>query len=441
MRDHSGIFPSQKPINQEDFKVTPEEKQKIATFRFVVIGDLVASNLEPGEQERLIGEKIRRKWQIPFSSRTRVGRSTILRWVKLYKDSGNKIESLFPDERNDRGKTRAIDNETAQSLILLRKDMPKAPVHELIRALRQKNLITPGVHLSRTTVYRFLHRQQLMHTALFPTDRRKFEADLPNDLWQSDCMHGPHVQSDGRLKKTYLIAFIDDHSRLIPHAAFFFSEGVQSYLCAFQHALITRGLPRKLYVDNGSAFRSHHLELVTASLGIALIHATPYTPQGKGKIERFFRTVRSGFLYDAPTTHIDALNAAFATWLQESYHQRKHSATGQTPFGRFTAHIHCLRMAPNDIKDHFRARARRRVAKDRTVTLDGRLYEAPVSLIGQQVELFFHPQDPECVEIKFQQKSYGILRLVNLAVNCRVKRDKNSQIQINTPLCSSGKLF
>ena len=437
----TGIFPSQKPKNQEDFNMTPEEKQKIATFRFVVIGDLVASNLEPGEQERLIGEKIRRKWQIPLSLRTRVGRSTILRWIKLYKDSGNKIESLFPDERNDRGKTRAIDNETAQSLILLRKDMPKAPVHELIRTLRQRNLITPGLYLSRTTVYRFLHRQQLMHAASPPTDRRKFEADLPNDLWQSDVMHGPHVHSDGRLKKTYLIAFIDDHSRLIPHAAFFFSEGVQSYLIALQHALVTRGLPRKLYVDNGSAFRSHHLELVTASLGIALIHATPYTPQGKGKIERYFRTVRSGFLCDAPTTHIDELNAAFATWLQQTYHQRKHSATGQTPFERFTTHIHCLRMAPNDLKDHFRARARRRVAKDRSIIFNGRLYEAPVSLIGQQVELFFHPQEPECVEIKFQQQSYGILPLVNLSVNCRVKRDRNSQIQINAPLCSSGKLF
>jgi len=422
--------------------MTPEEKQKIATFRFVVIGDLVASNLEPGEQERLIREKIRRKWQIPLSFRTHIGRSTILRWIKLYKDSGNKIESLFPDERNDRGKTRAIDNETAQNLILLRKEKPKVPVYELIQTLMQRNLVTPGAHLSRTTVYRFLHRQQLMHgVCSTPTDRRKFEAENANDLWQSDVMHGPQVLSEGRLKKAYLIAFIDDHSRLIPHAAFFFSEGVQSYLCALEHALVTRGLPRKLYVDNGSAFRSHHLELVTASLGIALIHATPYMPQGKGKIERFFRSVRSGFLFDAPTTHIDDLNAAFSTWLQETYHQRKHSATGQTPFERFTAHIHCLRMAPNDIKDHFRARARRRVAKDRTVTLDGRLYEAPVSLIGQQVELFFHPQASDCVEIKFQQQSYGILRIVNLAVNCRVKRDKNSQIQINSPLCSSGKLF
>jgi transposase InsO family protein len=420
--------------------MAPEEKQRIATFRFVVIGDLVTSNLEPGEQERLIAEKIRRKWRIPLSSRTHISRSTILRWVKRYKDSGNKIESLYPEDRNDRGKTRAIDDETAQNLTLLRKDMPKAPVHKLIEAVRQKNLITPGLYLSRTTVYRFLHRHHLMHDTSQPTDRRKFEAKLPNDLWQSDVMHGPQVLNEGRLKKTYLIAFIDDHSRLIPHAQFFFSEGVQCYLSALEHALVTRGLPRKLYVDNGSAFRSHHLEMVTASLGIALIHATPYTPQGKGKIERFFRSVRSGFLLDAPTTHVDDLNAAFATWLQETYHQRKHSATGQTPFDRFTADIHCLRIAPNDLKDHFRTRARRRVAKDRTVTLDGRLYEAPVALIGQHVELFFHPQDPECVEIKFQQKSYGMLPLVNLAVNCRVKRDKNSQIQINTP-CSSGKLF
>jgi hypothetical protein len=120
-------FSSQKPKNQEDFKVTPEEKQKIATFRFVVIGDLVTSNLEPGEQERLIGEKIRRKWQIPLSLRTRVGRSIILRWIKLYKDSGNKIESLFPDERNDRITIQLVIYTESRSLNCL----DKGPVQQL----------------------------------------------------------------------------------------------------------------------------------------------------------------------------------------------------------------------------------------------------------------------------------------------------------------------
>ena len=124
-------------------------------------------------------------------------------------------------------------------------------------------------------------------------------------------------------RKTYLIAFIDDHSRLIPYGAFFFSEGVQCYLEALEQAILTRGLPRKLYVDNGSAFRSHHLELVTASLGIALIHATPYTPQGKGKIERFFRTVRSSFLCNRTHNLINRFKRCFRTWLQDNLSPEK----------------------------------------------------------------------------------------------------------------------
>jgi len=403
--------------------MTESEKQKIATFRFSIIGDLVTSNLGPGEQERLIREKARRKWQIPFSSRTHVSRSTILRWIRRYRRSGRKIESLYPDDRNDRGKSRAIDDETAQNLIQLRSEMPHAPVYALIEKADSRHLVTPGTHLSKTTVYRFLSRRGLMNgDQPSVVDRRKFEAELPNDLWQSDVMHGPHVCFEGKQKKTYLIAFIDDHSRLIPYGAFFFSEGVTCYLQALEQAVLTRGLPRKLYVDNGSAFRSHHLELVTASLGIALIHATPYMPQGKGKIERFFRTVRSSFLSVSTANTLTDLNDTFRAWLAD-YHQKKHSATGETPFARFTAHLECLRKAPDNITVHFRTCARRRVAKDRTVSLNGKLYEAPVPLIGQQIELFFHPQNPEPVEAVFQQKSYGFLIPLDSGVNSRVKRN------------------
>ena len=409
--------------------MTQEEKQKIATFRFTVIGELVTSHLDPGEQERLIREKSRRKWQIPFSSRTRISRSTLLRWIGQYRQSGGKIQSLYPDDRNDRGKARAIDDETARNLMALRQQMPRAPIYALIEAANRHQLVTPGTRLCKTTVYRFLHRRGLMgQTQAARVDRRKFEAELPNDLWQSDVMHGPHVSCEGKQKKTYLIAFIDDHSRLIPYGAFFFSEGVQCYLQALEQAVLTRGVPRKLYVDNGSAFRSHHLESVTASLGIALIHATPYTPQGKGKIERYFRTVRSSFLPTAPTNTLTDLNEAFSAWLREDYHQKKHSATGESPFARFTSHIQCLRNAPDNLTDHFRACARRRVGKDRSVTLNGRLYEAPVALIGQQIELFYHPHDPQDVEAVFQHTSYGLLTAIDLSVNCRVKRD-------------SGKLF
>ena len=406
--------------------MTQEEKQRVAAFRFSVIGEIVVSSLDPGEQERLIREKAARKWQIPFSSKTRISRSTILRWIRKYRNSGGQIESLYPDERNDQGKSRAIDDETAQNLIQLRKEMPRAPVYVLIEQARSRGLVTKGTQLCKTTVYRFLHRRGLMKEVMpTPVDRRKFEAEGPNDMWQSDVMHGPHVMQDGKLKKTYLIAFIDDHSRLVPYGAFFFNENIQCFLQALEQAILTRGLPRKLYVDNGSAFRSHHLNVVTASLGIALIHATPYTPQGKGKIERFFRTVRSSFLSNTTATTLEALNEAFRTWLNE-YHQKKHSATGQTPFARFTDKLECLRKAPDNVRDHFRTSVRRRVSKDRTVSLNGTLYEVPVALIAQQIDLLFHPQDPTRIEAFFQQRSYGFLRMIDPVVNSQVKRETPS---------------
>jgi putative transposase len=414
--------------------VDDEKKQQIATFRFGVIHDLVGHvELEPGEQEQLIREKCARKWMIPFSDKTFISRSTILRWIKLYRDSGGKLESLCTQERSDQGVSRAMDEETSLALIALRRELPKATVGKLIAEMNGRKLVSPGVSLSPTTVYRFLHRHDLMELVrTAPEDRRKFEAELPNDLWQLDCMHGPRVEENGKQRKTYLIAFMDDHSRLVPHGEFFLSESVKSFLVALEGALLTRGLPRKIYTDNGAAFRSHHVEHVAASLGIALIHARPYKPQGKGKIERFFRTVRAEFLTGFKGTSLPDLNEAFGLWLAEVYHQRRHSSTGQTPFARFTSKMECLRQVPDNLKDHFRKAARRKVAKDRTVSLDGRILEAPVALIGKQVTLLYHPEEPDRIEVLFKGQTYGFLVPVNLAVNCRAKRDRNNNVQVES---------
>ena len=216
-------------------------------------------------------------------------------------------------------------------------------------------MISAGTRLTPSTVYRFLHNHQLMKVAPGCQDRRKFEAELPNDIWQSDVMHGPLVTAAPRQKKSYLIAFIDDHSRLVPYAQFYLSENLNAFLDAFEKALLKRGLPRKLYTDNGSAFRSKHLEHTTASLGIALVHARPYLPQGKGKIERFFRRVRQQFLPGvASPVSLDDLNQQFERWLREDYHNKLHTAIGTTPAQRFTAKMECIRPAPDNLSDHFR---------------------------------------------------------------------------------------
>jgi hypothetical protein len=237
------------------------------------------------------------------------------------------------------------------------------------------------------------------------------------------------------MKKTYLLAFIDDHSRLVPHAQFYLTEGLNSYLNALEQALLKRGLPRKLYLDNGPAFRSKHLEDVTASLGIALIHSSPYKPEGRGKIERFFRTVRGQFLTGFRGKSLEELNEALDLWVEDLYHQRKHTSTGKSPFERFTAHMQCLRPAPKDLQNYFRKHTRRRVGKDRTVVLDGRLYEAPIPLIGKHVLLLYHEKDPQSVEVLHDHKSYGLLTPLDLHINCRVRRNKES----GTEMESTGK--
>jgi transposase InsO family protein len=360
----------------------------------------------------------------------------------MYTESGGRLESLYPKQRNDTGRVRALDDDTSLALIELRRQMPKIPVVELIRIMQERNLVTGGLPLNLTTVYRFLHSHNLMAKEQgIPADRRKFEAELPNELWQSDVMHGPLLSTGGKQRKSYLIAFIDDHSRLIPHGQFYFSEGLSCFMDAFAQALLKRGLARKLYVDNGSAFRSRQLEYTAAALGIALVHARPYLPQGKGKIERFFKTVQTRFLPAFTGTTLEEINTAFQMWIDE-YHNRGHSSTGQSPFARFTQKMHCLRAAPDNLRDYFRKPVRRRVNKDRSVVVDRRLFEAPVELIGKKVEILYHEESPEQVEIRCSGKSHGLLRQVDLHVNSRVRRDKNGQVEIEgESSCDSGQLW
>ena len=425
--------------------MTEDEKKEVAIFRYSVISDFVNGiDMNRAEKRRLMTEKCARKWQIPYSQKSRISAETIRNWVRLYKDGG--LESLKPKDRSDQGRSRAMDDDTCQALICLRKELPNATVLYLMDQMEHRNLVTPGTVLHKTTVYRFLHQNNLMSMeASKPVDRRKFEAELPNDLWQSDVMHGPKVDVDGRRRKTYLIAILDDHSRLIVYARFYLSENLASYLDALENALARRGLPRKLYVDNGPAFRSHHLEYITASLAITLIHARPYLPQGKGKVERWFRTVRSRFLPHTTAATLPDLNVALGRYVNEDYHRKKHSATGQTPLGRFTSQLHCLRSAPDNLKDYFRKVSLRKINRDRSITLNGRIYEGPVPLIGKRVELLYHESDLDNVEVKYKNQSYGMIRPVNLSVNYRVKRDKNNNPQIDdtgaNPAYRSGQLW
>ena len=423
-----------------------EQQQKdVAVFRFGVISDFVTrSQMDRGEQERLLRQKCQQSWQIPHSNRSRLARSTILGWIRAYRESGGRIESLYPSGRNDQGLSRIIDEETASLIVKLRSEMPRCSLPTLTAELEKRQLLPPGLFLSGSTLYRFLKREGILRApAAAPVDRRKFEAESPNDLWQSDAMHGPMIMVGDKRRKTYLFSFIDDMSRLVPHGAFYLSENLDTYLGALRCALLKRGLPRKLYVDNGPAFRSKLLHEIAASLGIALVHSKPFKPQGRGKVERFFQTVRGQFLATFQGNSLEDLNDQFDHWLTTVYHQRPHGATGEPPLKRFADHMECIRPAPRRLEDYFRKRARRRVANDRTVSLGGRLYEAPVPLIGKHVTLLFHEEDPSRVEVQLEGQGHGFLTPLDLHVNCRVRRNNRTGLVLESsgkPAIPSGRL-
>ena len=421
-----------------------EFKKRIAVFRYGVIADFAGGTvLSRGERTRLIRDKCARKWQIPGSSRSSISESTIKEWIARYRASGSKLESLYPHNRSDRGKSRAIGQETAQGLLALRKELPELTLPVFMREAKERKILLPGMDVTYSTLYRFLQSEgMLKKPTAVAKDRRRFESEYPNNLWQSDVMHGPYVEVQGKQRKTYLIAFLDDMSRLAVYGEFYLRENLKVFLDALRKALKMRGIPRKLYVDNGPAFRSHHLQHTCASLGIALIYSRPYQPEGKGKIERWFRTVRESFLSTEKAKTLDDLNESFSNWVTR-YNHTSHSITKEEPIKRFASHIECIRAASGDIEDHFRRASRRTVAKDRTIALDGRLYEAPVDLIGKKVNVLYHEDDPARVEISYEGRTYGFAAMLDVNVNCRIKRGKDSlEIQgTNKDRYKGGKLF
>jgi putative transposase len=412
-----------------------ELRKQIALFRFGLISALVGrKGLSRGEQEACLTRMIKQEWDIPGSARSSIARSTVLRWLALYQQSGERLESLEPKPRKDRGRGRALDAEIEAAVIRLRKENPAVSLPVFFKLAQPRGIFGAGRTPSKDSLYRLFKRHGLDKDTRLPEDRRKFETELVNDLWQSDCMHGPRVIIEGKLRKSYLFAIIDDHSRLITDARFYLAENIDCYRDCLVRAFEKRGLPRRLYVDNGSAFRSNNLKYACARLGVALLHSRPYVPQGRGKIERFFLTVRMQLLpLVGENCTLEKLNQLLAQWINDDYHTRVHSTTGQTPLERYLAQVTVLRSAPKDVRDYFRSSARRKVDKDRTVTLSGKLYEAPVGLIGKTVTLMYHEQDPGRIEVFHDEVSQGFLVPLAAGINSRIRRSSNRQTELIPP--------
>jgi transposase InsO family protein len=413
-------------------EATTDRRDDVALFRYGLIADL--THMEPGEAGTYarLKEKASHRYAIPGSHRTEVAAETMRGWLRAWRKGG--FEALRPKPRADQGQARAISQEVTDLLCMIKEDKRELSVRMVIEAARASGEVPGEMELAPATVHRLLSRQGLMAKRPDePTskDRRHFAFEKANELWMSDVMHAVPVTVEGQRRyKTYLIAFIDDATRVVPFAAFALSENTAAFLPVLEQAIRRRGLPKRLYVDNGAVYRSHHLELVCAKLGITLIHSRPYVPQGRGKIERFFRTVRMQFLPllgPQDTASLEALNRRLWAFIEGEYHHRPHKGLGgETPLDRWAQICDEVRLPEPglDLAELFLFEEKRKVARDRTVSLRGALYEVDAILVGQTVTLRFDPTRPERkVEVWHVGRKVGAAKPVDAYANCFVKRD------------------
>jgi len=412
-----------------------ERRKQVALFRYGVIADLL--HLERGERGLYakLREKAAQDWEIPGTLRRKVQAETIRGWLAHYRRGG--FDALVPKVRRDAGSARAIPQEIADLLCEAKEQHPDFSVALVIGHVTRFSIIPEGVVLAPSTVHRILSLAGLMQKKAgepTPKDRRRFAFEKAGELWMSDVMHGPAVSVSGRQRKTYLIALIDDATRLVPYAAFALGENASAFLTVLEQGIRRRGIPKRLYVDNGAAFRAQHLALVCAKLGITLIHARPYTPQGKGKMERWFRTVRLQLL---PTLQpenrrsLEAINRHLWAWVEGEYHRSPHRGLdGETPADRWAMHSDEVRLPSGDIADLFLFEQKRRVQADRTVSLDGVAYEVDAMLVGETVVLRYDParaREQRVVQVWHRGRQIQTARRVDVYANCFVRRDHTTK--------------
>lgn len=402
--------------------------EQVALFRFGLIAPMAQRPLARGELGQHLEEVARQAYVIPGSTRTHVAEATLRDWLRAYRAGG--FEALKPRTRKDAGVARVLPVEVTDILAKLKEEHPEWSVRVCIREAVQRGLLQKDLHLPPSTVHRHLESRGLMEKRSSDdvVDRRRFAYASANQMWMSDVMHGPHLNG----QKTYLICFLDDATRIVPHAQFCVSENAGAFMPVFKQAVQRRGLPQRLFVDNGANYRCHQLAVVCARLGISLIHATPYSPQSKGKQERFFRTLRAAFLSTLNLKDVVSLvdfNARLWAYVEGEYHHAHHGGlTVESPldaWARTGTHVR-FPDARLDLDELFLMELKRRVNQDRTVSMNGKLFEVDACLMGKKVTLRFDPSKAHApVHVYDGETRMADARPLDIHLNAVLPRDKS----------------
>lgn len=402
--------------------------ERVALFRAGVIGALTARDLERGELQRELERLSQTPFRPPASDVTRCyGVSTLERWYYAFRAHG--IEGLEPG-RTRKGFAQSLTQEQRELILAIAAEHTGTPVSVILQALRDQKTLDL-VDVSDNTIRRFLASQGLDAAARRQKAkgkvRRRWEAEAPGVLWHADVCHGPSLRIDGRAMPLRIHGILDDASRCVLGLRAFHTEREVDMLSLFVDALRQHGKPRTLYLDNGSTYRGEALSVACRRLGIQLVHAQPYDPQARGKMERFWRTARErcidhlgglGSLHD--------VQARLLAFLDRHYHPMPHASL----FGRCPADVFFTDRVPADpvLDDELRTalttRGTRRVRKDGTVAVGGVDWEVEDGyLAGRKVTIARSLFEPDAAPwIEQEDKVFRLRRLDPVANGLRPKR-------------------
>src|SRR5215216_6407034 len=358
-------------------------RQAVALFRYSLIREAADPALGAHERGALVRALAERDHLGPSGERVRVSRNTLDRWIAAWRTGG--FEALLPDPRVGRPR---VDLDMLELAVTLKREQPRRAAAQIATVIAERYGASP-------------------HERTLQRHFRRFQAEAPNQLWTADALHGPVVAG----RKAYLFAAIDDHSRALAGYRWAHAEDTLRLEAALRAGFAARGLPGCLYVDNGSPFISRQLERCLAVLGIRLVHSRPGQPQGRGKIERVFRTVREQFLIELEArggaADLEELNRLFGAWVEGVYHHQEHAETGQAPMERFLAGAPPRLPTPAELREAFLWAEHRQVTKTGMVSLFGNRYQVDPALVGATVELVFDPFDLAKIQVRYQQRPMG----------------------------------
>lgn len=390
-------------VDEADKKARLDRAREMGLFRYSLVQELAEAGLTAAERGRRARGLAGRVHDGPGGQQVTVSVQTLGRWRRAYESGG--FDALVPSPRQCSPRTPAEVLAVAEAL---KREKPERTAAQVRRILS----LTAGWAPSDRTLQRLFERLELNVPAREQEEQRafgRFECTRPNQMWTGDTLHGPVIAG----RKSYLFAFLDDHSRAVMGARWAYHDDVVRMAAAFRPALQRHGVPQAIYLDNGSAFVDAWLLRGCAVLGIKLIHSRPGKPEGRGKIERFFRTVRDQFLVEvgdgAGVADLAEMNRLFQAWLETAYHQGVHSETGEAPVARWAKATPAERAVPDPavLREAFLWSERRKASKTALVSLHGNSYQVDAWLAGRTVELVFDPFDLDRAEVRLAGKPAG----------------------------------